>query len=77
MTDVTEGETLWAWVERDEAGVGVIYAFIPALGGGGTLVHRRRDIIDKLRPIAQAHGKASGHDVWLREYRMVKEHEKL
>lgn len=78
MADVKEGETIWAWVERDrEGGVGIIYAYLPALGGGGTLIHRRREIVEMMRPVAQGHADATGNQVWLREYRMVADHDKL
>ena len=77
MADEGKAETLWAWVEQEENGnVGQILVATNA-GFTITLTHRRREYVEKLRAAAEAHARASGHKVWLREYRIVADHEEI
>lgn len=58
--------SLFAWTETTEHGYeGVIAAIIPPLGTVGPLQHRKREIAEMLRPIAQRHRDKTGHIVRL------------
>ncbi len=56
--------SIYAWTGEDpEFGEGVIFTWIPLLGMAGCLQHRRREIAEKFRPIAQNHAARTGHKV--------------
>jgi hypothetical protein len=60
---------IYAWTEIDpQGGEGVIYTYIPMLGMGGNLQHRRREIVENFRGLAELHKKSSGHVVRLVKY---------
>lgn len=67
---------LWAWVEMGSDGrPSIVAASIPGVGTVAPLIMHDREIIEALRPIAQARAKASGKKVWLREYALVANHD--
>lgn len=60
-------EAIYAWTETEPNGnEGIIYSFIPAIGTGGNLQHRRRDIVEKhFRSIAEGYAQSTGPKVRL------------
>jgi hypothetical protein len=62
-----EMDSIFAWTEIDPAGgEGVIVASLPFLRNMlGPLQHRRRDMAERMRPIAELHRRRTGHKVRL------------
>jgi hypothetical protein len=71
------GEELWSWVEQlPDGSVGQVAVMIPFFGNAlCNLTYRSRDIAVKMQPYAQLYAKRSGNRVWLRQFRMVADHE--
>ena len=64
LPEMTE---LYAWTEIDPAGgEGVIVASLPFLRDMlGPLQHRRREMAERMRPVAELHQRRTGHKVRL------------
>lgn len=76
MSEINDGETLWAWVTREPDGnVSQVGAWLPELGAHAPLIHRNREVIERFRPLAVAHGAGTGQRVWLREYTGIIDHD--
>lgn len=77
MTDAPDDTRLWAWMELGPDGrPGIVAVMAPNLGVMMALVGRSRHVVEtSMRQLAQAHAKASGNKVWLREYQLVANHE--
>lgn len=66
------GERIYAWQEFADGGWGVIYAFVPAVGAGGQLIHRDERVArEYLGPIARSHVAKSGNELRLARYDFV------
>lgn len=65
-----EMHELFAWLETDPAGgEGVIVASLPFLRNMlGPLQHRRREMAERMRPVAELHRKRTGHRVRLMRF---------
>lgn len=73
MSTPNDGTTLWAWVTRcDDGSVSTVGFKVDNMHM--PLVNRRRETIEKARPIAQAHATRTGQRVWLREFTSVIDH---
>jgi len=62
-------EAIFAWTEEGPEGEGVITTILPFLGNRlGNLQSRKLEVARQLRPLAEAHQRASGHTVRLVRY---------
>jgi hypothetical protein len=65
------GDELFVWQEQEPNGSwGTIAAAIPGISGMAPLVFRDRMMAMRLRAIAVAHGRASGHPVRLARFQL-------
>jgi hypothetical protein len=65
------GDTLWAWqVQEPDDQWSLILTLIPGVGSA-VLVHRRLDIIGKMRPLAEGHSKATGQPLRLARFALA------
>jgi DNA-binding IclR family transcriptional regulator len=59
---------LFAWVIDDETGQHGIVGVAPGFAGGLQAVSSRRDLIDRVKPIAQSAAEATGKTVMLQRF---------
>lgn len=69
----TDGSSLYAWqVEEPDGRWSMVAASIGPMGSQAPLIHRSLDIIEKFRPLAEAHAEATEQPLRLAHFRLDK-----
>jgi hypothetical protein len=68
----TMGDELWAWQVEEQPDVwSLVGAYLPALGSHSPLIHRNRDIAQKMEPLARSHAEQTGQPLRLAHFTLA------
>lgn len=70
MSDV--GDDLWGWQVEEQPDVwSLVGAYLPALGSHSPLIHRSRDIVEMMEPLARNHAEQTGQPLRLAHFTLT------